>query len=235
MDCWALRSGWALTFLWVFTMEVGAFELNLEGWDRKGNKVHPGSRIRMNKSRGRGEESVELEKVSSQMWIIRGMEGVLSGKQLLGCFQRLCYCQQSLESEIITGTSESVMKLLRKCHCFWEAYEHNNNNTTLPPVQVSASRRAHLVEQVSRSVLVPLPSFPLLLGDKIWTRTGLPLVGPSLNYFEGTSQFSGPLCTLRSILKSCGISRVAGNMGQLGWKCTPFKYYQFSLFCQSPL
>lgn len=25
------------------------------------------------------------------------------------------------ESEIITGTSESVTKLFRKCHCFWEA------------------------------------------------------------------------------------------------------------------
>lgn len=211
MNCWALRSVWALTILWVFPMEVGAFELNLEGWDREGDKDHPGSSIRINRSRGRGEVSVEFGKVNSQMWVIRSMEGVLSGKQLLGCFQRLCYCQQSLKSEIITGTSESVMKLLRKCHCFWEAQEHNSN-TVLPPVQVSASRRARLVEQVSRLVLGPLPSFPLLPEHRIWTRTGLPLVGPSLNHFEGTSQFSGPL-TLRSILKSCGISRVAGNMG----------------------
>lgn len=28
------------------------------------------------------------------------------------------------ESEIITGTSESVTKLFRKYYCFWEAYEY---------------------------------------------------------------------------------------------------------------
>lgn len=111
-----------------------------------------------------------------------------------------------------------------------------NSNKILPPVQVS-----DLVDKVSSWVLscghitVIQASFPLLLKNRIWTGTGLPLVGPSLNHFEGTSQFSAPLCTLRSIPKSCGISRLAGNMSQRGWKCTPFKYYQFSLFCQISL
>lgn len=116
-----------------------------------------------------------------------------------------------------------------------------NSNKILPPVQVSVSRRADLVDKVSSWVLscghitVIQASFPLLLKNRIWTGTGLPLVGPSLNHFEGTSQFSAPLCTLRSIPKSCGISRLAGNMSQRGWKCTPLKYHQFTLFCQISL
>ena len=72
-----------------------------------------------------------------------------------------------------------------------------------------------MVEQVSRWVLVPLPSFPLLLEHRIWARTGLPLVGPSLNHCEGTSQFSGPLCTLSSILKSSILPGEDGGPGRV--------------------
>lgn len=92
-----------------------------------------------------------------------------------------------------------------------------NSNKILPPVQVSVSRRADLVDKVSSWVLscghitVIQASFPLLLKNRIWTGTGLPLVGPSLNHFEGTSQFPAPLCL-------CLYLRAVGSPGlQVTW------------------
>lgn len=106
-------------------MKGEAFTFNHEGQSRKGNK-HPlapteavggGEKQRGGQESGRGigegEQSDMNHKVHGGFSFWQTAPGMFPKSVLL--------LPESAESEIITGTSESVTKLFRKHLCFWEA------------------------------------------------------------------------------------------------------------------
>lgn len=101
-------------------MKIGAFKLNFEGWGSKGNQDHPGCGKGMSKSSGQGSACEIWE--GDQSDVNHKVRGVFSFWHTApGRIPKsVLLFEESTESEMITGTSESVTKLFRKHHCFWE-------------------------------------------------------------------------------------------------------------------